>query len=193
MRDFELFHVIPAQWTTFCSLRVVNSHLRESVFDNFSEFLRQNWSLTTPHLNLSHHPSLFDFVENPSEWSGSILVQFFVVEMLMLWNLIITFILAIMIWRHPVLLFLNCVSVAEASIFTDNMAVDTFFVILGLIFALFVGCSMWQQGKRLCTLNRRNSEDRRGGTLVIDNVAYKVSLDKYNELTSVNMAVPAPP
>lgn len=67
LKNSKMFitHILPAAWTNLKTFGLNPIHqLRLPTFDNLSECLNKNWSLTVPHLNLTSNKNTFDNILN---------------------------------------------------------------------------------------------------------------------------------
>ena len=102
-------HIIPAAWSNLKSfiLNPIHTHSLPS-YNNFSECINPNWSLTIPHLNLtSPNKLLQNFVanipESPQIFSFADSYGVHTSATLVVWNLILTVLLIYIFWKsnHP--------------------------------------------------------------------------------------------
>jgi hypothetical protein len=117
------------------SLKIHTKISYVAAFDNYTEFLNNNWSATTPHINLSRPLAIADFGESPMFLFSSVSNSIVLLDFLCLWNLLITLVLIYMVWRHLILVFAVNINGVETGVFTHEIGTE---MIIGTVTILCV-------------------------------------------------------
>lgn len=194
VKDFQIFHVLPALWTNLNSLRIHSKKAHFTMFDNYSDFLNSNWTIKTPHLNLTSPPVLTDYVSDPQLVFGNIDNTFKLVDLLCCWVILLTFFMFLIVVKNPHLLFFMQIGVADAHLFVDDLKSDLFmiFVVIIIMFLFGSNCISYV---RSCLLRKRVENAAVNGLLIIDGVAHSITLNprEVGMMNEINRPLMPPP